>query len=510
VGGPSIRISVCRIFMGERSSASIESVFRRLLLKLASFHVLNLFFFIGLSALIVGNSRTHQAQQFADSFRDLLVSGDTSQVVVGMSKPVLKDFVGAEWVSAQGMQKFSIPLRFKKPHPFLYKHIEIPVYFDEAGRVEAGTMSFYYPRAVFLGWASAAWFFLVLLSIPLMLVEKRRLIRNYELMIRSDINESKAELAAQVAHDIRSPLTALGAATKWLEIPADQRTLIDGAVGRMQAIANDLLHRYRAPGAEVKAKVETCALSGLIAQVIAEKRLQHKDKAGVSIEFGGGDGIKATVDPREFQRIISNLVNNAVEAFEKGGTVSVTLSALDRKALLSVKDDGKGIPPEILAKLCQKGETHGKAGGTGLGLYHAKRTVEEWGGLLTIKSEPGKGTAVTIELPRAARSAAPKAAVLLDDDPLVHMNWKMAAKAGGVELKSCRTRAELEAVLPDLPKDTPIFMDSDLGEGEKGEDIAKELHDKGFTDLTMATGHDTAKFAHISWLKAAGKEPPWA
>jgi len=318
------------------------------------------------------------------------------------------------------------------------------------------------------------------------------------------------DLSTQVAHDIRSPLTALGAATKGLEIPADQRTLIDGAVGRMQAIANDLLHRYRAPGAEIGAKAEICPLSDLIEQVIAEKRIQHKDKSSVSIEFGGGDGIKAAVAPREFQRIISNLVNNAVEAIDKGGTVSVTLSALDGKALLSVKDDGKGIPPEILAKLCQKGNTHGKAGGTGLGLYHAKRTVEEWGGLLTIKSEPGKGTAVTIELPRAARSAAPKEAVLLDDDPLVHMNWKMAAKAGGVELKACRTRAELEAVLPDLPKDTPIFMDSDLGEGVKGEDIAKTLRERGFPNLTMATGHGPEKFSHLPWLKVTGKEPPWS
>ncbi len=323
------------------------------------------------------------------------------------------------------------------------------------------------------------------------------------------LNLRLVSLAAQVAHDIRSPLAALGAATKSLALPADQRTLIDGAVGRMQAIANDLLHRYRAPGAEVEAKAEICPLSDLIEQVIAEKRIQHKDKPGVAIEFGSGDGIKAAVDPCEFQRIVSNLVNNAVEAIDKGGTVSVTLSALDGKALLSVKDDGKGIPPEILAKLGQKGETHGKAGGTGLGLYHAKQTVEEWGGTLATNSESGKGTAVTIELPRAERSAAPSVAVLLDDDPLVHMNWKTAAKAGGVELKACRTRAELEAVLPDLPKDTPIFMDSDLGEGVKGEDIAKTLRERGFTNLAMATGHDAVKFAHLPWLKVTGKEPPW-
>ncbi len=330
--------------------------------------------------------------------------------------------------------------------------------------------------------------------------------------LESELAVSKAvsDMAAQVAHDIRSPLAALGAATKGLEIPADQRTLIDGAVGRMQSIANDLLHRYRAPGAEVKAKVETCALSDLITQVLAEKRLQHKDKTGVFIEFSDGDGIKAAVDQREFQRIISNLVNNAVEAFDKGGTVSVTLSALDGKVLLSIKDDGKGIPPEILAKLGQKGETHGKTGGTGLGLYHARTSVESWGGSLTIESEPGKGSRVTLTLPAAAKPAAGRRAVLLDDDPLVHMNWKMAAKAAGAELKSFKTPQKFAAAVKTLPRDIPLYIDSELGEGVKGEDIAKELHDKGFTDITMATGHAAAKFAHLPWLKVTGKEPPWS
>jgi signal transduction histidine kinase len=319
-----------------------------------------------------------------------------------------------------------------------------------------------------------------------------------------------ASLAAQVAHDIQSPLAALGATAKRLDIPNDQRTLMGDAIGRIDAIADDLLKRYRAPDAGDKVKMETCALASLIEQVPAEKRLQHGNRPGVKIEFKVDTAATVVVDRRELQRMISNLVNNAVEALDKGGTVLVSLSALDGKALLSIKDDGRGISPEILTKLGQKGETHGKAGGTGLGLYHAKRTVENWGGTLTINSEPGKGTDVGIELPLAERSASPGVVVLLDDDPLVHMNWKTAAKACGVELRTCRTRAELEAVLPNLPKDTPIYLDSDLGQVKKGEDIAKTLRERGFTDLTMATGHGPEKFSHLPWLKVTGKEPPWA
>jgi len=309
----------------------------------------------------------------------------------------------------------------------------------------------------------------------------------------------------------RSPLAALGAAAKGFELPREQRALVADAVNRIQGIADDLLECYRAPGAPSGPKVGVHALAGLIGQVVSEKRLQHKDKPEIGIEFKEVQaGVRAAVDPKEFQRSLSNLLNNSLEAFDGAGAVSVELSAPGEKVLIEVKDNGKGIKPEVLARLGQKGETHGKAGGTGLGLYHARSAVEAWGGSLKIESAPGKGTTVRIELPRAAARANSRTAILLDDDPLVHMNWKLAARAAGVNLKAYAAPEELAAGEKDLRKDTPIYIDSDLGANVKGEDTAKDLREKGFTDITMATGHGPEKFAHLPWLKVTGKEPPWA
>lgn len=351
-------------------------------------------------------------------------------------------------------------------------------------------------------------------GVPLSIEELETLRRHTqeraELMSRQAASEAMVLLSAQVAHDIRSPLAALSVAAKGLNIPEEQRTLVDGALGRMQGIANDLLARYRAPDTKIKPKIEACALAGMIDQVLTEKRLQHREKAGLKIEFNAGpDSLKATVDAKEFQRIISNLVNNSIEAFSGPGIVAVSLVSADSQILLEIKDNGKGIPPELLARLGQKGETHGKAGGTGLGLYHARTTVENWGGTLKIASDPGKGTTVAISLPAAARHEAGPLAVLLDDDSLVHMNWKLAAKAAGVELKAYKIPEDFAAGIETLPRDTPIYIDSDLGNGVKGENIAIELHAKGFTALTMATGHGSEEFAPLPWLKATGKEPPW-
>ena len=96
--------------------------------------------------------------------------------------------------------------------------------------------------------------------LPIIELEKlrRKNIEHIQLLRELAVSKAISDLAAQVAHDIRSPLAALGAAARGLSIPEDQRTLVDGAIGRMQGIANDLLARYRAPGVEVKTKPEVC------------------------------------------------------------------------------------------------------------------------------------------------------------------------------------------------------------------------------------------------------------
>lgn len=318
------------------------------------------------------------------------------------------------------------------------------------------------------------------------------------------------KLAAQVAHDIRSPLAALGAAAKGLEMPQDQRGLIRAAVDRIRDIADDLLEHYRAPGERPAAR-QVYNLASIIEPVVAEKKLQYADRTGLKIDFSApGADPSALVDKKEFQRIISNLLNNAVEAQGAGGAVLLELTAGEGKAFVKVKDNGKGIAPAVLARLGRKGETHGKAGGTGLGLYHASSTLEVWGGSLKITSIPGEGTIVSFELPlsqTAGRSSMK--VVLLDDDPLVHMNWQQAAKRAGVELIAFKSPAELDAGMQGVALDVPVYLDFELSAGASGEDIAKDLHDKGFTDITMSTGYGSEKFSHLPWLKVTGKEPPF-
>jgi hypothetical protein len=176
-------------------------------------------------------------------------------------------------------------------------------------------------------------------------------------------------------------------------------------------------------------------LSAVIESSVAQKRLQFKERKDFEIRFDllTDDGaLFSEVQTVELHRIISNIINYSVEAFETGGIVTVTLS--DRADLVEIQiaDNGKGIPPELLSKVVEHGGTFGKNGGNGLGLSHAKATLESWGGAFILQSKPGIGTKVILQLGKAespswfisALQVAPETTVVIaDDDSSIHALW---------------------------------------------------------------------------------------
>ncbi|OGR63026.1 MAG: hypothetical protein A2X31_00490 [Elusimicrobia bacterium GWB2_63_22] len=491
----------------------IKRSVRQLFVKFLLFQAVIFVAAVALSLVFTGYFKARLGRQLAAASRDSLLAGDARHVITTMPSSMSRDFTGMVWRPAGQEKGFSVPAGAENSSGMFYTYSRMGVCFDEDRKVPAGELFFYYPRWTPVSWGVLSWLVIALLSLPVALRERRRLIRDYTLLLDLRIKESYSALAAQVAHDIRSPLAALDSAlADFSSVPEDRRELARGALGRIGEIARDLLENYRVPGAPAPAAKAVAAhdLKALVAPVIAEKRAQYSSRAGLAIEFSGEDGVRARVHPAELRRMVSNLVNNAVEALDGPGRVSVSLSRGGSVVTLKISDDGKGIPPEILSKLGQKGATHGKAGGTGLGLYHARSCAESWGGSLNITSRPGAGTEVAIELPEAVPQAAPKNAVLIDDDALVRINWKTAARVHGVELLVFSAPADFLAAAGGVPKDTPVYIDSNLGNGIRGEEIAVQLKELGFTDICLETGHAPEKFSAINWLKVAGKEPPWA
>ncbi len=109
------------------------------------------------------------------------------------------------------------------------------------------------------------------------------------------------------------------------------------------------------------------------------------------------------VDADEFKRVLLNLINNAFEAMHEGGTLTISAFELEdesrgRYAELRIRDTGRGISSDIAERLFEPYFTT-RNSGTGLGLAICKKTIEGYGGQISIESEEGRGTTVILSLP---------------------------------------------------------------------------------------------------------------
>ncbi len=267
--------------------------------------------------------------------------------------------------------------------------------------------------------------------------------------------EISSKIASQVSHDIRSPLSALEMMLSTLsEVPEDRRVIIRNAVNRIKDIANSLLEKNKAlevPSHETVDEIvvqlgeplSVTLLAPLIESVITEKRTQYRNQIKTEIEFNQtleSYGLFSFLQENEFKRVLSNIINNSVDALVAGaGRVDVSLSTVsDGVISILISDNGRGMTDERIKLVGQRGVTFGKKNGYGLGLSHALESVSTWGGSLTVKSKPNKGTTIAITLPKHHPSAwfvpglilkSRTTLVVFDDDQAIHHIWKERIEA---------------------------------------------------------------------------------
>jgi signal transduction histidine kinase len=275
---------------------------------------------------------------------------------------------------------------------------------------------------------------------------------------RAEASKSKAlgELAAQVAHDIRSPLTALNlVAGTLLDIGEEKRILIRQSAQRINDIANDLLLKSKARGSTAGHAARAAPRSGgggmtscemvasLVDAVVSEKRMEFRDRVGLRIEqeLSSGYGVFASVNRAAFARSISNLINNSVESGPSVKTITARVVGDPEDVRIEIEDDGGGMAPSTLDKVRAGSGSYDKSvsgAGFGLGLLQVKRMMESCGGALQIESEIGIGTTVTLKFPRQTaprefvselKVRCDQRVVVVDDDETIHQVWKSRFQA---------------------------------------------------------------------------------
>lgn len=300
-------------------------------------------------------------------------------------------------------------------------------------------------------------------------------------------------IAQQVAHDIQSPIAALTYCLKNLSSTAPQlQDVLRGAILRIREISNSLLFSKEALGKSDFLSRRPVHLLSLVGEVLNQKKIEYSGSPNVKFDlkveerfhgrFVGGHWT-------QFNRVLSNLINNSFEGLENQGGI-IRLEVFDRegKICLSLEDTGRGIPAEVLAKLGPSRVSDGKLDlfkERGFGVSHAFQTIEAFGGELYFFSKMGEGTRVEILFSEAIQPdwfvsewvlGADQGIFGIDDDPMVLNQLEGVAQGLGVKFygfsnfTSFKNRSRS---YPDL-KDMIGFIDFDiLGEDQTGIEIIK-------------------------------------
>lgn len=223
--------------------------------------------------------------------------------------------------------------------------------------------------------------------------------------------ERKKAFTADIAHELRTPLAVQKAQLEAMMdgvIPLDKENLATVAAQSdfLSRMVEDLRLLAMADAGELKLEYQETQIDDLVQRIIDQFKGQAQ-KVGSEIIYTvnqGAKGIKVDTDPDRLTQIIHNLIGNALRYGKKGGVVEANLRRESDQVLLTIHDDGQGIPEDALPHLFERFYRHEKArsrntGGTGLGLAISKKLALLLGGDLNAENHPQGGGIFTLVLP---------------------------------------------------------------------------------------------------------------
>jgi signal transduction histidine kinase len=299
-----------------------------------------------------------------------------------------------------------------------------------------------------------------------------------EALRKNELLAQIGKVTSQIAHDIRSPLTALKVSLGFVsKLPEQERLIIRSAVQRIEDIANTLgtAARERSARGEVD---RVCLLTSLLEPIITEKRLQYRSILNLNIQLKFGEnayGLFAKINANDFRCALSNLISNAVEASEHraNAQVEIIVNAAQANCEITVCDNGHGIPEELIHQIGVRGFTFQKKNGSGLGVSHAKEILESWGGSLNYKSQRNHGTRAVLSIPSSPSPAwfVPRLDIqsgmvigILDDDISIHQVWQRRLQRFNdrISIVAFSEIAQVERYLPTLKCNSLFLFDYEL------------------------------------------------
>ncbi|CAL7964396.1 hypothetical protein GAMM_90008 [Gammaproteobacteria bacterium] len=308
------------------------------------------------------------------------------------------------------------------------------------------------------------------------------------------------EIVTQVVHDIRTPLASMmmQLRSNAAEIPEKTRVGLNESAQSATDIANDLLDRYKKDNQNIDIAEEQrpSMISMMLLQVLSAKRYQYKDLSAKFIDDFCSDSafVFVKVQPSHFMRMMSNLINNSVEAFEgKKGTVRLGLDVNEKNVVITIQDNGKGMPKEVVEKILNDEViATDKKEGHGIGLTQIRETIKRNQGKLDVESTLGEGTKIiltfqVVEQPdwiaTIIKVNKGDIVIVVDDDGSIHGAWdsRFADYADNICIKHFTFGNDAIDFVNAFPEKDKIFLLTDyelLKQNVTGIDIIKKTNIK--------------------------------
>ena len=226
-----------------------------------------------------------------------------------------------------------------------------------------------------------------------------------------EADEIKSTFVSVISHELKTPVALIkGYADTLLrkdacwdpETMRESLTVILEEADRLNRLIDNLLDASRLQAGVLPLEMDQVALDALAERVVNRFRTQthiHEIVVNFPSDFPVIEG-----DPGRLEQVLNNLVSNAIKYSPEGGRIMVSGQALPDEALVTVSDQGVGIPFEEQPRVFERfyrgvREHHQRTPGAGLGLYLAKAIVEAHGGRIRVESSPMKGASFSFAIP---------------------------------------------------------------------------------------------------------------
>ncbi len=316
-----------------------------------------------------------------------------------------------------------------------------------------------------------------------------------------EANRQKDDFIAMLAHELRNPLAPIRGAVQLLRLSGSSAPdkglaieVIDRQLDTLARLVDDLLDASKFTRGKVTVRKESLEVSAAIQRAVdTTLPLIHAHGHKLSVSLAN-EPLYFEGDPTRFEQVICNLLSNAAKFTPSGGRIEIGCRADNGQAMISVRDNGRGLASETIPRLFEafyqvdQGLARSE-GGLGLGLMLAKRIIELHGGAIDVTSAGlGQGSEFIVRLPLAEQSARTSAngdqgtatcggggleILIVDDSPDAVTTMKLLLEVRGHETRTAANGPEALAAFDESAPDV-ILLDIGLP-GMDGYEIARRI-----------------------------------